>query len=204
MATSQYDEVQSFLSKLIYLSQLRFNANLNLSSFHGNLCLSLNVDLGMIHPTAAAFTNFKTSHCKPSRLRRRQRRRMRDRDSARNNVVSEVSETVEVTENNLEIDDLQKMPLEDANITEVESNITNNAVKENESFEADGSLNQLPSCNNENNVGISAEPTSTTDYLEGIYGPVDYEDQSSPPEPTIKDIYDRLQRMLATMESAKV
>ena len=70
MATSQFDEIQSFISKFCFISGQCLNANLNLNSFNGHIYASLNVELGKM-PSP---TNIPAFHEKPSRIRRRRRR----------------------------------------------------------------------------------------------------------------------------------
>ena len=75
MTSRTLQEVHSFVSKFAYLTDIGINANLVFNSFNGNVCASFNVNLG---PIQQEFS--RRSNCKPSKIRRRQRRQ-----NARNN-----------------------------------------------------------------------------------------------------------------------
>ena len=82
MATSQFDEMQSFISKFCYISGQCLNANLNFSSVNGHIYATLNVELGKM-PIP---TNIPAFHEKPSKIRRRRRRQ--NLRNLRNDILS--------------------------------------------------------------------------------------------------------------------
>ena len=91
-----YDELQSFLSKLTFLSGHGVNATLNINSFLGNIYVNLSADLGHIHslvvPRKEEETR-STPHVKPSRVRRR-KRRQRERAIAKEMIDAHVDRVV--------------------------------------------------------------------------------------------------------------
>ena len=99
MMTSQRNEIFSFISKLTFLSGCGINANLNLNSFHGNLYVNFNVDLGKVEQQFVHNDIPSPRRYKPSQIRRRRRRRQaqacyssRDSSKSDGNQSSEASE----------------------------------------------------------------------------------------------------------------
>ena len=154
------------------------------------------MDLGQIqHP--ASFKKFKPSpQCKPSRVRRRQRR-MRDcaeRDSRKSNIIIENEEKVRMTEV-ADPNNVQTLPVNETNTIEADLNFTSSTSDENELLKPYENLNQLSSADNKSNLGVSPEPTKNIEYLEDVDEIRLREPQSPPPEPTLKDVYDHLKRI---------
>ena len=198
MAASQYEEIQSFLSKFMFLSQLGLNANMSLNSFCGNLCVNFNVDLGMVQQPAP-FNHFKPSpQCKPSRLRRRQRRRQ-ERGSSSNNVVTEIIQSEAETENPEIMNDYQTPPpaIEDA------SNIGHEVTVKTEN-EATSSFKPPPASGlNENDSRIIVQPTIKWDDVKDVCM-ASISKALSDVRPSTRDIQDQndcdnLQMMLSKM-----
>ena len=91
MFTTQHEEVLSFVSKMTFLSGCGINASLNLNSMHGNLYISFNVDLGKVQQPQNVPPRYPcdaSSHCKPSQIRRRKRRRKAQAGTRKSSKVS--------------------------------------------------------------------------------------------------------------------
>ena len=91
MFTTQHEEVLSFVSKMTFLFGCGINASLNLNSMHGNLYISFNVDLGKVQQLQNVPPRYPcdaSSHCKPSQVRRRKRRRKAQAGTRKSSKVS--------------------------------------------------------------------------------------------------------------------
>ena len=91
MFTTQHEEVLSFVSKMTFLFGCGINASLNLNSMHGNLYISFNVDLGKVQQPQNVPPRYPcdaSSHCKPSQVRRRKRRRKAQAGTRKSSKVS--------------------------------------------------------------------------------------------------------------------
>ena len=133
MITTQHEEILSFVSKMTFLSGCGISANLNLSSMHGNLYISFNVDLGKVQQPSAPHhpSHTPSPRCKPSQMRRRLRRRRAQahkkqyRDDLRTDEGQNLEVSAEVEEDLLGLDVEPILTTSDQTLA-VESMPTNN------------------------------------------------------------------------------
>ena len=88
MAAATHIEIQSFVSKFALLSSCGYETNLHFTTVNGIVKVNFQASLGSI--------NTSTRNCKPSKIRRRQRRR-ENRVNSRNTTFTETGSSCNET-----------------------------------------------------------------------------------------------------------
>ena len=81
MASATFFEIESFLSKFAFLTSHGYSADLRLTNLQGNINVEFKANLGNLIPTQDSHRRMK-----PSRIRRRQKRKM-NRDKSNNSTT---------------------------------------------------------------------------------------------------------------------